>query len=273
MSSAALHLIAAFCYALAAACAAPAQRQGQSQSAALTYVWRAALALLGAGLLAHAAAFWQLHALSPAPLLTAPPFLFSLGAFFGAAFYLALPAFARVRVLALAVAPLAALACTAAAAALHALPPAAPPAMAAEEVLWPHLHLLFASAALAVLAISAAAACFYLLHHRRLKLKRAPGANWPALETLDRTNSVALRLGFLLLSLGLFCGALWSRARGAGWWPADLHAWLHLLAWFTYAAVVAVRFWRPRTARSSAAAACAAFLILCAANAAARLAA
>jgi ABC-type uncharacterized transport system permease subunit len=114
------------------------------------------------------------------------------------------------------------------------------------------------------LGLAGAAGFLYLIHHRQLKSKRraAPQSFLPSLETLDRVNSIALALGFLLLSLGLVTGVFWTRAQVGDLWAAGWHANATALAWLTYASIVAVRFGRPRTARSAAAGATAAFAIL-----------
>ena len=55
---------------------------------------------------------------------------------------------------------------------------------------------------------------------------------------------------------------LWTNAQTGQLWVSSWHANGTLLAWLTYASIVAVRFGRPRTARSAAAGATAAFAIL-----------
>ena len=106
------------------------------------------------------------------------------------------------------------------------------------------------------MGLAGAAGLLYLIHHRQLKSKRraAPQSFLPSLETLDRVNSISLVLGFLLLSLGLVTGVLWTKAQLGEFWTASWHANATALAWLTYASIVAVRFGRPRTARSAAAA-------------------
>ena len=73
---------------------------------------------------------------------------------------------------------------------------------------WPHFHVLLSSAGLAMLGLAALAGALFLTEHRRLKSRRAipRRLRLPSLEALDRTNAVALSLGFPLLSLGVVTG-------------------------------------------------------------------
>ena len=62
--------------------------------------------------------------------------------------------------------------------------------------------------------------------------------------------------------MGLFTGVLWTWREAGSLWLSGWHANATALAWLVYACIVAVRFGRPRTARSAAAGATAAFAIL-----------
>ncbi len=215
---------------------------------------------LGVGALVHGFAMWKLHELDPVPQLTDLPFAVSLMSWLGTVTFLALLLFVRGRGLVIAVAPLSFLG------AVFATFGFGPEASAAVDPhpLWSHLHILLASAGLAVLGLAGAAGLLYLIHHHQLKSKgrAAPHSFLPPLETLDRVNAISLVIGFLLLSLGLLSGVLWTNAQAGQLWVSSWHANGTLLAWLTYASIVAVRFGRPRTARSAAAGATAAFAIL-----------
>ena len=218
----------------------------------------AGIALLGVGALVHGAAMWRIHARDPVPQVTDLPFAVSVMAWIGTLAFLALLPFVRGRGLAVAVAPLSFLGVVFAALGFESRMVVTDP-----HPFWSHVHVLLASGGLAVLGIAGAAGILYLVHHAALKSKRrgSPHSALPSLETLDRVNALSLALGFLLLSLGLLTGVLWVDARGGELW-ASRHAVATLLAWVTYAAIVVVRFARPRTARSSAAGSAAAFGIL-----------
>lgn len=220
----------------------------------------AAVVALAIGAVVHGFAMWILHELDPVPQLTDLPFAVSLMSWLSTVTFLALLVFVEGRGLVIAVAPLSFLGAFFAAVAFDPeVRVAADP-----EPLWSHLHVLLASGGLAVLALAGAAGLLYLIHHRQLKSKRraAPHSFLPSLETLDRVNAIALAVGFLLLSLGLLTGILWTNAQGGGFWTSSWHANATALAWVTYASIVAVRFGRPRSARSAAAGATAAFAIL-----------
>ena len=220
----------------------------------------AAVVILAFGAGIHGFAMWKLHELAPVPQLTDLPFAVSLMSWLGTVTFLALLFFVRGRGLVVAVAPLSFLGVVFAAFGFDPGNGAA----AGAQPLWAHLHILLASAGLAVLGIAGAAGLLYLIHHRQLKAKgrAAPHSFLPSLETLDRVNSISLMLGFMLLSLGLLTGALWVNAHVGRLWVSNVHANATLAAWVIYASVLAVRFGRPRTARSAAAGAAAAFAIL-----------
>jgi len=220
----------------------------------------AGVGLLGFGAALHVVAIWRLHSMDPVPRLTDLPFAVSLMGLLAVTFYLGLLFFVRGRGLVVAVAPLAFLGEIFASFGLDSVSDAAD----AAHPVWSHLHVLLASAGLAVLGLAGASGLLYLVRDRQLKAKRrtVPHSELPSLEALDRMNAIALALGFLLLTAGLGTGILWINARTGGFWPGGWHASATLVAWVTYASIVAVRFGHPRSARSAAAGAAAAFAIL-----------
>lgn len=223
---------------------------------------RLAVAGLAAGALLHAAAFWQLHAQPSPPPLTDLPMAVSLTAWIGTVFTLLLLLRVRGRGLVVLVAPLAFLGVVVASLA----PPrgeAAPPGGA----LWSHLHVVLASAGLALVGVAGAAGLLYLAHHRRIKTKRRRGlgTGLPSLEALDRVNTLALSLGFLLLTLGVLTGVAWVRAATGRLWPGDVHANATLAAWAVYVGLVVVRFGARQGARQAAVTSAAGFAVLLAA--------
>ncbi len=199
---------------------------------------RAAVAALGLGVLLHTGALWQLHTLAPPPPMTSLPMALSFAAWIGTLVYLALLLWVRGIGLSVIVAPAAFLGAGAGWLLLRPIPPGAAPM----HPMWSHLHVLLATCGLAILGVAGAAGLLYTLHHRTIKAKRRPVAGLPSLETLDRVNTLALALGFLLLTLGVVTGVLWVRATQGRLWVGDVHADVTLLAWLIYAAVTVSRF-------------------------------
>ncbi len=223
----------------------------------------AGVVLVGVGALLHAFAIWGLHAEDPVPQLTDLPFAVSLMAWLSVVTYLAMLLLFRGRGMVVAVAPLA---FSGAIFASFGFDVDVRQGVD-DHPFWSHLHVLLASAGLSVLSLAGVAGLLYLVRDRQLKSKRKSSgrSGLPSLETLDRVLAVTLAFGFLLLTAGLATGVLWVNALTGGFWPSGWHANATFVAWLTYAAIVGVRFWRPRSARSAASGATAAFGILLAA--------
>ncbi len=85
----------------------------------------------------------------------------------------------------------------------------------------------------ALLAVAGVAGALYLRRHRTIKSKRpsTTRVSLPSLEALDRVNAISLVVGFLLLSLGVVTGVLWTQAVDGRLWPATAHANATLVAW------------------------------------------
>lgn len=128
----------------------------------------------------------------------------------------------------------------------------------------PHAHVLLASAGLALMGIAGLSGLFFLLEHRRLKQKRRVAAAYPmpSLEALDRVNSIAIAVGFPLLTLGVVTGSLWLlKERGVPWEGTSHETWT-LIAWAIYAGLAAARFAGRQAGRQAAASALAGFAFL-----------
>lgn len=219
---------------------------------------------LGVGLLAvaavlHGLAFFELHKLQPTPALTDLPLAVSLAAWLLVLSFLALQLRWRTRALAVLVAPAAFLGTV-----FAAFSAAAPEQGAGGSPLWSHLHVLLAAGGLALLGVAGAAGVLYLVHHRAIKGKRPAGRQsaLPSLENLDRVNSLASALGFLLLSLGVLTGMLWVETREGRLWPGGLHANATLAVWLVYALLIGARFRAKQGARASALGSAAGFALL-----------
>jgi ABC-type transport system involved in cytochrome c biogenesis permease subunit len=218
-----------------------------------------AVGLLALAAVLHGFAFFELHKLQPTPQLTDLPLAVSLAAWLAVLAFLALQLRLRTRALAVLVAPAAFLGTVFAA--FHVTGPA--PGESGSP-LWSHLHVLLASGGLALFGVAGAAGALYLVHHRAIKGKRVAGlpSALPSLENLDRANSLASALGFLLLSLGVLTGVLWVEAREGRLWPGGLHANAALAVWLFYAGLAAARVGAKQGARASALGATAGFALL-----------
>jgi len=217
------------------------------------------VALLALAAVLHGLAFFELHRLEPTPQLTDLPLAVSLAAWLLVLSFLALQLRLRTRGLAVLVAPAAFLGTV-----FAAFAAGGPAEREAGSALWSHLHVLLASGGLALLGVAGAAGVLYLIHHRAIKGKRPVGAPsaLPSLENLDRANSLASALGFLLLSLGVLTGVLWVETREGRLWPGGLHANATLAVWLVYALLIAARHGAKQGARASAMGASVGFVLL-----------
>ena len=118
---------------------------------------------------------------------------------------------------------------------------------------WVPVHVLLASLGNAVLALAFCISLVYLLHERQLKEKRVGPLlrRLPPLERLDRLNYRALIWGFVLLTLGIVTGAIWSRYSWGRFWSWEEREIFSLITWILYAGLLqarAVAGWRGRRA-------------------------
>ena len=215
---------------------------------------------LGLAAVVHGAAFATLHELDPPPSLTSLASVISLSAWMAVIFLLALMWRVRLPGLGAAIGPVAFLAVFVSALYL----PNSTFQAAARAGTWPHAHVLLAAAGLALLGLAGVAGVFFLIEHRRLKSKRGLGkrAVLPSLEALDRVNSVALAVGFTLLSLGVATGMAWQESEVGRMWSGGSHETWMVLAWAIYGGLVIVRFAGHQGARQAAASAVAGFAFL-----------
>jgi ABC-type transport system involved in cytochrome c biogenesis permease subunit len=108
--------------------------------------------------------------------------------------------------------------------------------------------ILFAYAAFFVVF---AASVMYLLQERELKLKTF-GANFhrlPSLATVDDIGRAAAGVGFMLLTLGILTGMIWSSTRDGRLWHNDPKEILAALTWLLYLILIHSRYlagWRGR---------------------------
>jgi ABC-type uncharacterized transport system permease subunit len=221
---------------------------------------RAAVAALAAGALVHAFAFFESPAFALPPRNAGLPGAVDLAAWLGTLVFLGLVRRARLHALAVLVAPLAFLGVFVGGFGLDQ----ASLRDRAGAPAWAHAHVLLASAGFALLGVAGAAGLLYLAQHRSLKRKTRLGGRvlLPPLEALDRVNAFTVSVGFLLLSLALVTGVLWTHATTGALWPRSPHANAALVAWAIYAALVAARFLARQGATQSARSAAAGFAFL-----------
>jgi ABC-type transport system involved in cytochrome c biogenesis permease subunit len=221
---------------------------------------RAAVAGLALGVVVHAVAFWQLHEGEQTPPLTDLAYVIPFVVWMATLFYLLLLIRVRLVGLAVVVAPLAFIGTF-----VEFLgAPAAEPGAETSSPIWSHVHVLLASAGLALLAVAGVAGALYLMRHRTIKAKRRSAARFslPSLEALDRVNALSLVVSFLLLSLGVVTGVLWTQAVDGRWWPGTPHANATLAAWLVLAVLVTARFGAGQGARRSALGSMAGFALM-----------
>jgi ABC-type uncharacterized transport system permease subunit len=221
---------------------------------------RSAVAALAAGAILHAVAFFESPAFALPPRNAGLPGAVDLAAWLGTLVFLGLVRRARLHALAVLVAPAAFLGVFFGS---FALDPASLQARA-DAPAWAHAHVVLASAGFALLGVAGAAGLLYLAQHRSLKRKTRLGgrAILPPLEALDRVNVFTVSVGFLLLSLALVTGVLWTHATTGVVWPRSPHANAALVAWAIYAALVGARFLARQGAAQSARSAAAGFAFL-----------
>ena len=110
--------------------------------------------------------------------------------------------------------------------------------------------LLFAYASFFVVF---AASVMYLLQERELKMKTFTPIfhRLPSLTTVDNISSTAAGIGWMLLTLGIVTGMVWSAVRGSRIWHNDPKEVFALLTWLLYLGLICYRHtgrWRGRRA-------------------------
>jgi len=221
---------------------------------------RLSLILLAVGAVAHSLCFGALHSGDATPGLTDLSAAVSFMAWVGTVFFLILARRARLTSLVMLVAPLAFTSVFVAGMRLRK----AAPAIDSAGGSWEHAHVLLAGAGLAMLGLAGLAGIFYLAEHRRLKSKRPLRAHFklPSLEALDRVNTIALGIGFPLLTLGVITGVFWVEQETGRIWSGTPHELWSVIAWAIYAFVAVARFTTRQGARQAAAVAIGGFAFL-----------
>jgi len=120
---------------------------------------------------------------------------------------------------------------------------------------WLDAHIVLALLAYAALLFTAISAVAYLLQERQLKQKRKPGVSFyrlfPPLGTLDELISRSLGAGFVLITVSIIIGSVWSYIQvGSQWIDSGLIA-TAFVTWGIYLALIFFRVsagWRGRKA-------------------------
>lgn len=125
---------------------------------------------------------------------------------------------------------------------------ALPPALASPWVVGHVLLVLFGYGSFALAALAAG---LYLLQEKGLKARRLTFMHhqFPPLRALEALSTRCVALGFTLVTLGLVCGAVWSRQVWGAYMPADPKLYWSLVTWGLYGAYLLARSagqWRGR---------------------------
>jgi len=109
------------------------------------------------------------------------------------------------------------------------------PLMPALKSNWLLIHVVTAFLGYAAFALAFGTALLYLLQERR------PRPSLPPLPLLDGLIYRTTVLGFLLLTLGIFTGAVWAETAWGRYWSWDPKETWSLITWFIYAALLHAR--------------------------------
>ena len=101
---------------------------------------------------------------------------------------------------------------------------------------WLPIHISFMVLGFGGLAMSFSLSVLYLWVRARLKQKRLKGiGRLPSLAALDDLNQKSMALGFIALTSGIVCGALWALGAEGSSLSFDLTTWSTLAVWLWYA--------------------------------------
>jgi len=97
--------------------------------------------------------------------------------------------------------------------------------------------------AYAAFFISFGAGLMYIFQERELKLKRfgAIFHRLPSLDTCDAISFKSVAVGFVLLTLGVSAGIVWSHARDGVYWHGDPIEIFSVVTWFIYLIIIQSR--------------------------------
>lgn len=139
-------------------------------------------------------------------------------------------------------------------------------AMASKDILplrpvlqsgWLPVHAGISLFAYAFFALSFCGGLMYLLQERELKSKKFGYffSRLPSLDALDQLNSHCLAVGFVLFTLGMVTGSIWTRQAWGTYWQWHSKEILSMVTWFFYLFQIHQRFtagWRGKRAAAMA---------------------
>lgn len=108
---------------------------------------------------------------------------------------------------------------------------------------WFAVHVTATLLAFSGFAIGAVSSALYLMLYRELHSSR-PGYIFqriPSLETLDEMSRRAVKLGFILFTLGILTGMAWAKGAWGYFWRWDPKMCTSLTVWLIYAGYMLVR--------------------------------
>lgn len=111
------------------------------------------------------------------------------------------------------------------------------PHIPALQSYWLTIHVVTCFLAYAAFAISFAASLIYLV--RRPDKEGASPSSSP--DTLEEVNYNLATVGFLLLTIGIFTGAVWANYAWGSYWSWDNKETWSLITWLIYAALLHAR--------------------------------
>lgn len=115
------------------------------------------------------------------------------------------------------------------------------------------VHVSLVMIAYAAFFITFLTGVMYIFQERELKLKRFGSifGRFPALDTCDSLSYKSTSLGFILLTLGIVTGIIWSGQRYGIYWHGDPVEIITMLTWLVYMFMIHYRVtagWRGRRA-------------------------
>lgn len=119
------------------------------------------------------------------------------------------------------------------------------------------IHVSMVMFAYAAFFITFVTALIYIFQERQLKLKRFKSilGRFPALDTCDSISYKSTSIGFILLTIGIVTGIIWSGQRYGVYWHGDAIEVITMLTWVNYMFMIHYRVtagWRGRRAAIAA---------------------
>jgi cytochrome c-type biogenesis protein CcsB len=106
------------------------------------------------------------------------------------------------------------------------------------------IHATLAFLGYAALFLAFAMSLLYLIQERQLK-SRTPNTFYyvvPSLERCDTISAQSASIGFVLLTLAIITGVLWSHAARGRYFSNDPKEWSALVAWLIYVGLMVTRY-------------------------------